>query len=84
MHQCIDALVSELYPFELAAVGLRALGITLARLPGEYRVNFHNGTDATARTAETFDEALELGRSMAAALQRQQTQRRESAAALAA
>lgn len=30
---------------------LRALGITLTRLPGEYRVNYRNGTDATARLA---------------------------------
>jgi hypothetical protein len=53
-------------PFELAAAELRALGITLARLPGEYRVNFHNAGDATARTAETLDEALAVGQSMAA------------------
>jgi hypothetical protein len=53
-------------PFELAAAELRALGIILARLPGEYRVNYRSGSDATARMAETLDEALELGRSMAA------------------
>jgi hypothetical protein len=53
-------------PFELAAAELRALGITLARLPGEYRVNFRNGSDATARMAETVDEALVLGRELAA------------------
>jgi len=53
-------------PFELATAKLRKLGITLARLPGEYRVNFRNGVDATARTAETLDEALAVGRSMAA------------------
>jgi hypothetical protein len=29
-------------------------------------VNFHNGAEATARMAETLDEALALGRSMAA------------------
>jgi len=45
-------------PFELAAAELRALGITLASLPGEYRVNYRNGQDATARHAETLDEAL--------------------------
>ena len=55
-----------LSPFELAATELRALGIVLARLPGEYRVNFRNGSDATARMAETLDEALELAHSMAA------------------
>jgi len=53
-------------PFELAAVELRKLGITLARLPGEYRINYKNGTDATAQTAETIDAALDLGRAMAA------------------
>jgi len=55
-----------LSPFELAAAELRKLGITLTSLPGEYRVNFRNGADATARTAETVDEALEAGRGMAA------------------
>jgi hypothetical protein len=55
-----------LSPFELAAAELRKLGITLSSLPGEYRVNFRNGADATARTAETVDEALEAGRGMAA------------------
>jgi hypothetical protein len=53
-------------PFELAARELRVLGITLANLPGEYRVNYRNGADATARMAETLDEALALGRQLAA------------------
>jgi hypothetical protein len=53
-------------PFELAATELRKLGIYLSRLPGEYRVNFHNGTEATTRTLETLDEALTAGRAMAA------------------
>ena len=56
----------SLSPFELATAELRALGISLGRLPGEYRVNFRNGTDATVRMAETLDEAVELGRIMAA------------------
>ena len=56
----------SLSPFELASAELRRLGITLTNLPGEYRVNFHNGADATARMAETLDEALALGRSLAA------------------
>ena len=30
-------------PFEIAAAELRKLGLDLTRLPGEYRVNFHNG-----------------------------------------
>jgi hypothetical protein len=38
------------------------LGITLARLPDEYRVNFYNGTDATHRTVETLDQALVFAR----------------------
>jgi hypothetical protein len=50
-------------PFELATAELRKLGITLRQLPGEYTVNFRNGSDATARNADTLDEAVELGRS---------------------
>jgi len=52
--------------FELAAAELRAIGIALTRLPGEYRVNYRDGQDATARVAETIDQALEAGRAMAA------------------
>jgi hypothetical protein len=52
--------------FELVTRELRALGLTLRRLPGEYCVNFRNGGDATARMAEDLGEALELGRAMAA------------------
>jgi hypothetical protein len=54
-------------PFELATAELRALGITLARLPGEYRVNYRNGGDGTARLAEDLERAVELGRALAAA-----------------
>ena len=48
-------------------VELRALDITLARLPntGHYRVNFIYGADATAATAEKLDDAIKLGRAMA-------------------
>jgi hypothetical protein len=42
------------------------LGRTLRRLPGEYCVNFLNGETETARFADDLDEALELGRAMAA------------------
>ena len=52
--------------FELVAAELRALGLTLRRLPGEYCVNFRYGGDATARMAEDLDQALEPGREMAA------------------
>jgi hypothetical protein len=46
---------------------LRALGIVLTRLPGEYRVNYRNGGDGAARLAENLDQAVELGRALAAA-----------------
>jgi hypothetical protein len=52
--------------FELFAGQLRSLGVTIWRLPGEYCVNFHNGGDGTARFADDLDQALELGRHMAA------------------
>jgi hypothetical protein len=52
--------------FELVTAELRTLGITLRRLPGEYCVNFRNGSETTSRMAEDLDEALELGRAMAA------------------
>jgi hypothetical protein len=51
---------------ELVTAELRSLGITLRRLPGEYCVNFRNGGDGTARLADNLDQALELGRAMAA------------------
>jgi len=37
---------------------LRKLGITLRQLPGEFSVNFRDGSDATTRNGETLDEAL--------------------------
>ncbi|HWB50478.1 MAG TPA: hypothetical protein VG651_15315 [Stellaceae bacterium] len=52
--------------FELVASELRILGITLRRLPGEYCVNYRNGGDRTARMADDLDQALKLGRAMAA------------------
>jgi hypothetical protein len=67
---------NTLTPFEIAAVELRKLGITLARLPGEYRINYRNGADATARMVETLDEALEVGRAMAAVKANQATTKR--------
>jgi hypothetical protein len=60
--------VTERKPFELATGELRKLGITLRQLPGEFSVNFREGNDATARTAETLEEAVELGRDMAKTL----------------
>lgn len=52
--------------FELVAVELRSLGLTLRSLPGEYSVNFRYGGEGTARFADDLDQALELGRAMAA------------------
>ena len=52
--------------FELAAAELRALGIVIARLPGEYRVNFRGGPEASAFCTDSLDDALALGRAMAA------------------
>lgn len=52
--------------FELVAAELRTLGISLRRLPGEYCVNFRYGGDGTGRMAEDLDQALKLGRAMAA------------------
>lgn len=58
---------NELFsPFEQVAAELRLLGITIRRLPGEYCVNFRSGVEKTARFAEDLDQALELGRAMAA------------------
>ena len=39
-------------------MAIGGLGITVARLPGEYRVKYRNATDATARMAETLDQAV--------------------------
>jgi len=50
---------------ELIAAELRAVGITLKRLPGEYCVNFLYGGEGTARMADDLDKALEFGRAMA-------------------
>jgi hypothetical protein len=66
LRQALDAQAAQIaITFEIAAAELRRLGITLARLPGEYRVNFENGSEATARIAETIAQALAAGRAMA-------------------
>jgi hypothetical protein len=54
--------------FELIAAELRALGVTIAARPGEYVVNFRDGKDGTARYTDDLDEALELGRTLTAAV----------------
>jgi hypothetical protein len=53
-------------PYDIAAAELRKLRLTLRRLPGEYCVNFREGSDGTARFADDLDQALEIGRAMAA------------------
>jgi hypothetical protein len=60
--------VTERTPFELATAELRKLGITLRQLPGEYQVNAAGGPDENALSAETLDDAVELGRDMAKTL----------------
>jgi hypothetical protein len=60
--------VTERTPFELATAELRKRGITLRQLPGEYQVNLTGGPDENALSAETLDEAIELGRDMAKTL----------------
>jgi hypothetical protein len=66
--------------FELVEAELRALGISIRRLPGEYYVNFRYGGEKTARMADDLDEVLEIGRAMAAeaAANRATTPRRRS------
>ena len=51
--------------FDCASAKLRALGITLRALPGEYLVNLRNGSDATARVAADLDEAVAIGEALA-------------------
>jgi hypothetical protein len=51
--------------FEIAKAELRKLGITLTQRPGEYQVNLTAGPDANALTAETLDDAVQLGIDMA-------------------
>jgi hypothetical protein len=53
--------------FEIAKAELRKLGLTLTQRPGEYVVNFRDGTESTARIADDLDDALEHGRQMATA-----------------
>ena len=57
----------------IAKVELRKLGITLTQRPGEYSVNLNGGPDENALTAETLDEAVELGIDMAKTFRAQAT-----------
>ena len=54
--------------FDSATAELRKLGITLRRLPGEFQVKVTGGSEENARTAETLEDALALGRDMAETL----------------
>lgn len=53
-------------PFETARAELRAIGVQLDTLPGEYRVNFRGATEATAYVTDDLVDAIEHGRAMAA------------------
>jgi hypothetical protein len=52
---------------ERVAGELTALGVTISARPGEYRINYRTGSDDTARYTDDLDEALALGRELAAA-----------------
>lgn len=54
--------------FDRASAKLRALGVSLRALPGEYLVNIRKGGEATARIAPDLDEAVALGEALAAAV----------------
>jgi hypothetical protein len=49
---------------ELAIREIEQLGLHLTCLPGEYCVNYHHGSEATARFAETLEAALSAAHSM--------------------
>ena len=51
--------------FEMAAAQLRTLGIVLTPLPGEYRVNFKDGSDDTAYVTDDLIDAIEHGHALA-------------------
>ncbi len=53
--------------FIAAQEELRRLGLTVAIVPGEYRVNFIGGVETTAYYTDDFDDALATGRAMAKA-----------------
>ena len=51
---------------EKVSAELRSLGLVLQQAPGEYRVNFRDGTRATEYQTESLKDALRQGREMAA------------------
>lgn len=50
---------------EKVSAELRRLGLELQEAPGQYRVNFRNGTRATEYQTDDLAEALQQGRIMA-------------------
>ena len=53
-------------PFQIACEELKALGLVLKEAPGQYRVNYRNGTAATEYTTDDLQAAVTRGRDMAA------------------
>jgi len=51
--------------FQTAFDELKTLGLVLRREPGEYRVNFPHGTEATEYITDDLQDALSRGREMA-------------------
>lgn len=52
--------------FQTASDELRALGLVLQKAPGQYRVNFRQGTETTEYLTDDLETALAQGRKMAA------------------
>ncbi|MEJ0063126.1 MAG: hypothetical protein WDO70_07970 [Alphaproteobacteria bacterium] len=50
--------------FKAAVEELREFGITLTMSPGEYKVNYRNGTPATAYCSDDLADAVEHGRAL--------------------
>ena len=53
-------------PFQAAFDELKALGLILWQEPGQYRVNFRDGTALTEYMTDDLRDAIEQGRKMAA------------------
>jgi hypothetical protein len=53
-------------PFQTAFDELKALGLVLRQEPGQYRVNFRNGTARTEYMTDDLRDAVTQGREMAA------------------
>jgi hypothetical protein len=53
-------------PFQKACDELKAIGLILQQAPGQYRVNYRKGSDATEYTTDDLQAAVIRGREMAA------------------